>query len=42
MPSAIAREKSLKGLTGAKKIALIETENPDWEDLGAKPKLLKP
>ena len=42
MCSAIAREKALKGITRAKKIALIETENPDWEDLVVKLELLKP
>ena len=42
MCSAIAREKALKGITRAKKIALIETENPDWEDLVVKFDLLKP
>jgi len=31
--SAITREKQLKGWTRAKKIALIETDNPDWRDL---------
>ena len=30
---AIAREKSIKGLTRAKKIALIKTVNPTWSDL---------
>ena len=40
--SAIASEKALKGITRAKKIALIETENPDWEDLVVKLELLKP
>jgi putative endonuclease len=30
---AIAREKQLKGWTRAKKIALIETKNPTWNDL---------
>jgi len=30
---AIDREKQLKGWTRAKKIALIEKENPGWEDL---------
>jgi putative endonuclease len=30
---AIAREKQLKRWTRAKKIALIEAENPDWRDL---------
>jgi putative endonuclease len=33
--AAIAREKQLKGWTRAKKIALIERENPTWEDLSA-------
>ncbi|MDO8589474.1 MAG: GIY-YIG nuclease family protein [Armatimonadota bacterium] len=31
--SAIAREKEIKGWTRAKKIALIESANPHWEDL---------
>ena len=31
--TAIAREKQLKGWVRAKKIALIERENPTWEDL---------
>ena len=30
---AIQREKQLKGWTRAKKIALIQTNNPTWEDL---------
>jgi putative endonuclease len=30
---AIAREKKIKGLSRAKKIALIEDKNPDWQDL---------
>jgi len=30
---AIAREKQLKGLTRAKKIALIKSINPEWRDL---------
>ena len=30
---AIAREKQIKGWTRAKKIALIESVNPDWKDL---------
>lgn len=42
MVSAIAREKSLKGITRAKKIALIEATNPNWEDLAIKFDLLKP
>jgi putative endonuclease len=32
---AIQREKELKGWTRAKKIALIESLNPTWEDLSA-------
>jgi putative endonuclease len=32
---AIAREKQIKGWTRAKKIALIEEMNPDWDDLSA-------
>jgi len=31
--AAISREKQLKGWTRAKKIALIESLNPVWEDL---------
>jgi putative endonuclease len=31
--NAIAREKQLKGWSRAKKIALIEQENPAWVDL---------
>ena len=30
---AIAREKQIKGWLRAKKIALIESENPKWKDL---------
>jgi putative endonuclease len=33
--SAIAREKQIKGWLRAKKIALIESTNPMWEDLSA-------
>lgn len=33
---AIGREKQLKGWTRAKKIALIESTNPRWEDLAEK------
>jgi putative endonuclease len=33
LPSAIAREKQLKGWSRKKKITLIELENPFWEDL---------
>ena len=42
MVSAIAREKALKGITRAKKIALIESVNSNWEDLIIKLELLKP
>ena len=42
MQIAIAREKALKGITRAKKIALIESVNPNWEDLFVKLELLKP
>jgi putative endonuclease len=35
--AAIAREKQLKGWTRAKKIALIESENPEWRDLAGRP-----
>jgi putative endonuclease len=30
---AIEREKRLKGMTRAKKVRLIERENPSWRDL---------
>jgi putative endonuclease len=30
---AIAREKQIKGWTRAKKIVLIESMNPEWQDL---------
>ena len=33
--AAIAREKQIKGWLRAKKIALIEEENPAWDDLAA-------
>ena len=33
MEAAIAREKQIKGGSRAKKIALIEAQNPDWRDL---------
>jgi predicted GIY-YIG superfamily endonuclease len=33
MPTAIAREKQLKGGSRAKKIELIEAMNPEWDDL---------
>jgi putative endonuclease len=32
---AISREKKLKGYRREKKVALIEGQNPRWEDLGA-------
>ncbi|HWN58065.1 MAG TPA: GIY-YIG nuclease family protein [Methylomirabilota bacterium] len=32
---AIAAEKKIKGLLRARKIALIEEENPTWRDLSA-------
>ena len=32
---AIAREKTIKGWLRAKKIALIESANPNWQDLSA-------
>ena len=31
--NAIAREKQIKGLDRAKRVALIESMNPTWEDL---------
>jgi putative endonuclease len=34
--AAIAREKEIKGWIRAKKLALIESLNPTWEDLSAK------
>jgi putative endonuclease len=33
--SAIAREKQIKGWLRAKKVALIESMNPEWNDLAA-------
>jgi putative endonuclease len=33
--AAIAREKQIKSLARAKRIALIETRNPTWQDLAA-------
>ncbi len=33
MDEAIAREKQIKGGSRAKKLALIEAENPQWRDL---------
>lgn len=31
--SALNREKQFKGIARAKKIAIIETENKEWQDL---------
>ena len=31
--AAIAREKQIKGWSRKKKIGLIESQNPEWEDL---------
>ena len=33
--AAIAREKQIKGWLRAKKVKLVETENPEWIDLSA-------
>ena len=33
--NAIAREKQIKAWTRAKRIALIEAENPEWADLAS-------
>jgi len=33
--AALEREKQIKGWTRAKKVALIESLNPTWGDLGA-------
>ena len=33
MDAAIAREKQIKGGSRAKKLALIEASNPEWNDL---------
>jgi len=33
MPEAIAREKQIKGGSRQKKIALINSKNPEWKDL---------
>jgi putative endonuclease len=33
--AAIARETQIKGLARAKKVSLIESRNPNWEDLAA-------
>jgi len=31
--AALERERHLKGWTRARKVALIESENPEWQDL---------
>ena len=33
--AAIAREKQIKGWSGAKKLSLIKSFNPQWKDLSA-------
>lgn len=33
--AAIAREKQIKGWLRAKKVALIEADNPQWKDLSS-------
>ena len=33
--AALAREKQIKGWLRAKKVALIESKNPEWKDLSA-------
>lgn len=33
--TAIEREKQIKGWLRARKVALIESVNPDWDDLSA-------
>lgn len=33
--AALAREKQIKGWVRAKKLQLIETQNPEWKDLSA-------
>jgi putative endonuclease len=42
MLTAISREKSLKSITRKKKIVLIESNNPQWDDLAVKLEVLKP
>lgn len=32
--AALAREKQIKGWQRSKKVALIESKNPEWKDLG--------
>lgn len=38
--NAIRREKQIKAWTRAKRIALIESRNPGWEDLANHPEML--
>ena len=38
--AAITREKQIKGWLRAKKIALIESLNPDWKDLSLEFKIM--
>jgi len=33
--AALTREKQIKGWTRAKKLQLIEADNPEWKDLSA-------
>ncbi|MGE0154608.1 MAG: GIY-YIG nuclease family protein [Reyranellaceae bacterium] len=40
-PIAIAREKQIKGWKRERKIELIESLNPEWEDLSAQILLLR-
>ena len=34
-PAAVARERQLKGWRRSRKLALVESTNPKWRDLGA-------
>jgi putative endonuclease len=40
-PDAIAREKQIKGWTRERKLALIKTTNPEWDDLSVQLLLLR-
>jgi putative endonuclease len=40
--AAIAREKQIKGWRREKKIALIESINPNWEDLALRWEISRP
>ena len=33
LPLAISREKQIKGWLRSKKLALVESMNPEWKDL---------